>query len=56
MVEATLAQIQVVHDRDDTEAILAYIYTLHTDPGLRGEIGQDFTVYESNDSGRASFD
>ena len=56
VVEATLAQIQVVHDKDDTEAILAYISTLHTDRGLRGEIGQDFTVYEPNDSGRAMFD
>jgi hypothetical protein len=56
VVEATLAQIQGVHDKDDTEAILAYIYTLHSDRGLRGEIGQDFTVYESNDRGRATFD
>ena len=36
VVEATLAQIQVVHDKDDREAILAYIYTLHTDRELRG--------------------
>ncbi len=29
---------------------------MHTDRRLRGEIGQDFTVYESNDSRRATFD
>jgi hypothetical protein len=56
VVEAALVQVQVVHDKDDAGGILAHIYTMHTDRRLRGEIGQDFTVYESNDSGRATFD
>jgi hypothetical protein len=56
VVEAALAQIQLVHDKDDAGGILVHLYTMHTDRRLRGEIGQDFTVYESNDSRRATFD
>lgn len=49
VVEATLVKVKTVGDED------AYVYSLHADRVIRGDIAGIFRVYEGNDSGRASF-
>jgi hypothetical protein len=56
VVEATLVKVKTIRDREDPEAILAYVYTLHTDRIFRGRIATVFREYEGNDSGRATFE
>ncbi len=48
--------INQVHDKDDPEGISGHFYTLRANQIFRGTIQHTFTVYEGNDSGRASFD
>jgi hypothetical protein len=49
VVEATLVQTSELHDT-------AYEYTLRVNRALRGKMARTIRVYESNDSGRATFD
>ncbi|MBZ5641846.1 MAG: carboxypeptidase-like regulatory domain-containing protein [Acidobacteriia bacterium] len=56
VVEATLTQMDKLHDKDDPEGISAYLYTLRVNQVLRGKIAGAIKVYEGNDSGRAPFD
>jgi hypothetical protein len=55
VVEATLVRTRDIHDKDDPEGILARVYTLRVNKVLRGKTSGIITVYEGNDSGRASF-
>jgi hypothetical protein len=55
VVEATLIKTRDIHDKDDPEGILARIYTLRVNKVMRGRLTEIITVYEGNDSGRASF-
>jgi len=55
VVEATLLKIRSIHDKDDPEGILAFVYSLRADHLIRGNIDEVFRVYEGNDSGRATF-
>jgi len=55
VVEATLAQTQELHDKDDPEGISAFIFTLHVKRTFRGKIVETVHIYEGNDSGRATF-
>jgi hypothetical protein len=56
VVEATLTQARVIHDKDDPGGIAANVYTMNADEVLRGTISSTFEVLEPNDSGRATFD
>src|SRR5580700_10014289 len=55
VVEATLVQTDMQHDKDDPEGISAYVYTLRVNRTLRGKAVGTVRVYEGNDSGRAPF-
>jgi len=55
VIEATLIKINELHDKDDPEAISAYVYTLSVNQSLRGKTAGTVRVYEGNDSGRATF-
>jgi hypothetical protein len=52
VVEATLARTE----KDDPVFPSAYVYTLRVNNVLRGKVRGTIRVYESNDSGRATFD
>jgi hypothetical protein len=56
VVEATLIQINELHDKDDPEYVSAHVYTLRLNQAFRGKIAGTIRVYEGNDSGRAPFD
>jgi hypothetical protein len=56
VVEAALVQTTGLHDKDDPDGISAYVYTLRVSQTLRGNAVKTLTVYEGNDSGRATFD
>jgi len=56
VVEATLVQASVLHDKDDPQGISAHVYTLGVSRVVRGNIAGTIRVYEGNDSGRATFD
>lgn len=56
IVQATLAQTESLHDKDDPEGISAYVYTLQVNQVIRGRAAGRLRVYEENDSGRATFD
>ncbi len=56
VVEAKLVQIRALPDREDSQAVLAHVYTLDVNRVIRGKIAGSVQVYEGNDSGRATFD
>jgi|SRR5690348_9782856 len=56
VVEADLIQIRALHDKDDPQGISSYSYTLSINQVIRGKIKGSIHVYESNDSGRATFE
>ena len=56
VVEATLLQTEVLHDKNDPEGISARLYTLRVDGVLRGKVVGRIRIYEGNDSGRAPFE
>src|SRR6266853_29966 len=56
VVEATLAKVRSIHDRDDPEGVAAYQYSFHANLVIRGHIDPVFIVHQGNDSGRATFD
>jgi len=43
-------------EKDDSEGLTAFIYTLRAGRIFRGHISREFRVYEENSSGRAAFD
>jgi hypothetical protein len=55
VVETTLLRIRTLRDKGDPEGVAAFVYTLHADRVLRGDIPAEFQIYEGNDSGRATF-
>lgn len=56
VVEATLLKTRTVRDKADPEGVEAFVYTLHAERVLRGDIAAQFQIYEGNDSGRATFE
>jgi hypothetical protein len=56
VVEATLLRVDNVLDRNAPEAVIARYFTLRVDRVFRGKVEKTVKMYESNDSGRASFD
>lgn len=56
VVEATLIKIEPIIEKDDPEAIDGRFYTMRSDRVLRGTMHRVFSIYEGNDSGRATFD
>lgn len=55
VVEATLAQIKIIGDKNDPVGIEARVYTLKVNRVMRGKTTGNIEVYEGNDSGRATF-
>lgn len=56
VVEATLVNVRTISDNDNPEGISAFVYSLRAGRVFRGGMAGTFQVYESNDSGRATFD
>lgn len=56
VVEATLVDVRTISDKDDPEGISAFVYSLGAGQVFRGSMAGTFQVYETNDSGRATFD
>jgi len=56
VVEAVLNHHTPIYDKREPTTRNADIYTFHVERVFRGELTQTVTVYETNDSGRATFD
>ena len=56
VVEASLAKVKSIYDKDDPQGVAAHVYSLHASQVIRGHIDPAFVVHEGNDSGRATFD
>jgi hypothetical protein len=56
VVDATLVKTDEIHDQDDPDYALAYIYTLKVNRIFRGKKTATIRIREENDSSRATFD
>jgi hypothetical protein len=56
VVEATLIRVSVPGYKEIPQFPDAHVYTLSVNRVLRGKVAGNIEVYESNDSGRATFD
>jgi hypothetical protein len=53
---ATLEKTDILRSPDDPEGVEAFLYTLHADRALHGEISPNFQVRDENTSSRSTFD
>lgn len=55
VVKATLIQTRQLHDKDEPDYPVAFMYTLRVNQVLRGHVTGTLRVFEENDSSRAPF-
>jgi len=56
VVEGSLVRTQTVYDKRERSYRVANIYTVRVSHIFRGDNEENVSIYESNDSGRATFD
>ncbi len=56
VVRATLLHGRAIHDKKESEAVLAHVYTLKVDEVLHGQAPDEIQLDDENDSSRVTFD